>query len=103
MHCPILGSPGRGVHLRQCLTPKLKRMAVPSTLIRDLVLAVIYTFVAFGSLQLFATVNASASPIWPPTGLAIATLLLFGQELWPGVFAGAFVANLLTTKNVPVD
>ncbi|HEX4922131.1 MAG TPA: MASE1 domain-containing protein, partial [Candidatus Bathyarchaeia archaeon] len=60
-------------------------------------LAAIYTSVAFASLKLFATLNASASPVWPPTGLAIAVLLLYGSRLWPGVYVGAFLANYLNT------
>ncbi len=60
------------------------------------VLSAAYAFVAFGSLRLFATLNASSSPVWPPTGLAIAVLLLWGPELLPGVFVGAFAANWLT-------
>jgi len=59
-------------------------------------LSAVYALVAFGSLRLFATLNASSSPVWPPTGLAIGVLLLWGPELWPGVFLGAFAANLLT-------
>jgi len=60
--------------------------------------AAIYTAIAFASLRLFATLNASASPVWPPTGLAIAALLLWGRRLWPGVYVGAFAANFLTTS-----
>src|SRR5690242_13097871 len=59
-------------------------------------LSAVYALVAFGSLRLFATLNASSSPVWPPTGLAIAALLLWGRRLWPGIFLGAFLANLLT-------
>ena len=59
------------------------------------ILSAVYATVAFGSLRLFATLNASSSPVWPPTGLAIAVLLLWGPKLWPGVFLGAFVANSL--------
>ncbi|HVH14477.1 MAG TPA: MASE1 domain-containing protein [Candidatus Angelobacter sp.] len=59
-------------------------------------LSAVYALVAFGSLRLFATLNASSSPVWPPTGVAIAVLLLWGPRLWPGVFLGAFVANSLT-------
>jgi PAS domain S-box-containing protein len=44
-----------------------------------------------------AFVNASATAVWPPTGIAIAALLLFGRRLWPGVTAGAFLANLLNS------
>ncbi len=35
-----------------------------------------------------------AAPVWPPTGLALAALLLGGRTLWPGIFLGASVANL---------
>jgi PAS domain S-box-containing protein len=64
--------------------------------------AAVYTAIAFASLKLFATLNASASPVWPPTGLAIAALLLWGRRLWPGVYVGAFAANFLTT-NTPAS
>jgi signal transduction histidine kinase len=40
--------------------------------------------------------------VWPPSGLALAALLILGPRLWPGVFLGAFVANLLTGAPVPV-
>lgn len=62
-------------------------------------LAVVYAAMAFASLRLFATLNASASPVWPPTGLAIAALLIWSPRLWPGIYAGAFAANLLNTGN----
>ena len=45
---------------------------------------------------LFAGVNPSATAIWPPTGIAIASLLILGPGYWPAIFAGAFVANLMT-------
>ena len=43
-----------------------------------------------------ALVNASASAFWPPTGIALAALLLFGVRLWPAVFVGAFLVNITT-------
>jgi PAS domain S-box-containing protein len=33
-----------------------------------------------------------ASPVWPPAGIAVAVLLLFGHRLWPGILLGAFLA-----------
>jgi integral membrane sensor domain MASE1 len=54
-----------------------------------------------GKVGLFLAVgNASVSVVWPPTGIAIAALLLGGAELWPAVFAGAFLVNLTTTGDV---
>src|SRR5262249_2119058 len=47
-----------------------------------------------------AFVDASASAVWPPTGIAIAALLLFGEDLWPGVALGAFLVNIATSGAV---
>ena len=44
----------------------------------------------------FASVNASASPIWPPTGLALGLMLLRGYRIWPAILAGAIGANVET-------
>lgn len=75
-------------------------LRTPSWILRNCALAALYAAIAWGSLRLFATLNASASPVWPPTGLALAALVLAGNRLAPGVFLGAFVANLLTAGTV---
>ncbi len=62
--------------------------------------ALVYFALARASLH-FASLNASATPIWPPTGLAIALLLLRGNALVPAIIAGAFAANFLVTPSVP--
>ena len=43
-----------------------------------------------------ASINPSASPIWPPTGLALAAVLLGALRIWPAIFIGAFAANATT-------
>src|SRR5690349_15950912 len=43
-----------------------------------------------------ASVHTNVSPIWPPTGIALAAVLLFGVRVWPGVFLGALLVNLTT-------
>ncbi|HTG96976.1 MAG TPA: MASE1 domain-containing protein [Burkholderiales bacterium] len=35
-----------------------------------------------------------ATAVWPPSGIAVAALLLGGRRLWPAVLAGSFFANL---------
>jgi signal transduction histidine kinase len=56
-------------------------------------LVVVY-FLA-GKLGLhFAFVHASASPVWPPTGIALAAVLLLGVRAWPAIFIGAFLVNI---------
>ena len=42
---------------------------------------------------LLAFLHVSASPVWPPTGTALAALLLFGIRFWPAIFVGAFLVN----------
>ena len=60
-----------------------------------ILLAAIYAGAARGGLVLDA-IAGFATLVWAPTGIAIAALLLFGYRLWPAIFVGAFVANLLT-------
>ncbi|MCQ8116156.1 CHASE domain-containing protein [Methylomonas rosea] len=36
-----------------------------------------------------------ASPIWPPAGIALAAVLLWGNRIWPGIWFGSFLTNLL--------
>src|SRR3982075_3508750 len=63
------------------------------------VLTVVY--LAAGHLFLkLAFLNASASPVWPPAGIALAALLLLGYRAWPAVFIGAFLVNATTAGNV---
>src|ERR1051325_4534151 len=47
-----------------------------------------------------ASINASASAVWPPSGLAFAALLIWGPRLWPGVFLGAFLVNVATQGSI---
>jgi diguanylate cyclase (GGDEF)-like protein/PAS domain S-box-containing protein len=35
-----------------------------------------------------------ASPIWPPTGIALAALLIWGRNLWPAIWVGTYSLNL---------
>jgi signal transduction histidine kinase len=56
-------------------------------------LAVAYFVTARLGLALDA-VRGFATLVWPPTGIALAALLLFGHRAWPGVALGAFAANL---------
>jgi serine phosphatase RsbU (regulator of sigma subunit)/integral membrane sensor domain MASE1/anti-sigma regulatory factor (Ser/Thr protein kinase) len=42
----------------------------------------------------FATESVTA--VWPPTGIALAAVVLWGKGMWPGVALGAFAANVDT-------
>src|SRR5438105_1660282 len=63
------------------------------------VLTLVY-FIA-GKLGLkLAFLHASASPVWPPAGIALAALVLLGYRVWPAIFVGAFLVNATTAGNI---
>ena len=66
---------------------------------RTLAVGIAYFLLAKLGLQL-ASLNPSATPVWPPTGFALAMVLLFGQRVWPAVFAGALIANAITAGSL---
>src|SRR3954470_15179122 len=76
MSLPIMTRPGRDVAM-------------------NVGLAVLYVAAAQLGLT-FDAVAGFATLVWPPSGIAIAALVLFGIGLWPGIFVGAAVANALT-------
>lgn len=57
-----------------------------------LALAVAYALAArFGLSLAFTTRQVTA--VWPPTGIAVAAVWLWGYRVWPALFAGALLAN----------
>jgi two-component sensor histidine kinase len=62
-------------------------------------IAVIYVGLAKLSLAL-ASIHPSATPIWPPTGYALAVVLLLGYRISPAIFLGALLANVTTAGSV---
>src|SRR5512134_1054347 len=60
-------------------------------------------YIASAKLGLsLAFVAEQVTVVWPPTGIALAVLLLFGLQAWPGLAVGAFAANLTTNEPGPV-
>ena len=74
-------------------------MKRPATLIlrtplavQVILLAAIYFAVAKTSL-LLAIPPGYATAVWPPSGIALAALLILGNRVWPGVWLGAALVN----------
>jgi integral membrane sensor domain MASE1 len=61
-------------------------------LAKVVVLAGVYYGAAKLGLNL-AFAAPSVTAIWPPTGIALAAILLWGYRVWPGVALGALLAN----------
>src|ERR1043165_5932710 len=76
----------------------MKRSSLPPIGL-SLIIAVVYFAGAELGLSL-ATLHQNVTPVWPPTGIAIAALLIFGGRVWPGLFIGAPAANLPTSISV---
>src|SRR2546427_1951449 len=58
-------------------------------------------YVAAGKLGLtLAFEHASATAVWPPTGIALAAMLLYGYRVWPAIFVGAFLVNATTAGSI---
>ncbi|MFI1720572.1 MASE1 domain-containing protein [Streptomyces sp. NPDC020489] len=67
-------------------------------------LAVAGCYYAAGRLGLLwnlAVEGAVFTPIWPPTGIAVAGLLIFGLRVWPGIALGALLVVLHLTSLRP--
>lgn len=47
---------------------------------------------------LWATPPGYASPVWPPAGLGLAALLLWGQNRWLGIFLGSLLINFTSPR-----
>jgi signal transduction histidine kinase/CheY-like chemotaxis protein len=62
-------------------------------------LALIYFIAGKLSLNL-AFLNPSASPVWPPAGIALAALLVLGYRAWPAIFVSAFFVNFWTAGTI---
>lgn len=57
------------------------------------VVAVSYFVCARLSLD-FALVHGQVTPVWPPTGIAVVSMLVFGERMWPAIAVAAFAINL---------
>ncbi|GHH06028.1 membrane protein [Streptomyces lanatus] len=73
----------RRLRLRQQATDTL-RLAV--------VIAAYYGSAKLGLEQ--QLVRGQVTPFWPPTGIALVALLLWGLRMWPGIAIGALIVNV---------
>lgn len=58
--------------------------------IKIIVITAIYYFTARIG-QLMAIPPGNVTPVWPPSGIGLAVILLYGYRVWPIIFIGAFI------------
>src|SRR5262245_35844001 len=68
------------------------------TIPENLLVAAVYFVLARLSL-LLAFGNSKVFPVWAPAGFALAMMILFGYRMAPGIWLGAFIANLVVFES----
>jgi len=71
------------------------------SMIKILLVAILYFISAKMVAPLSLVESGSIFAIWPPTGIAFASLFLYGYRIWPGVFIGALALNMTLTPFIP--
>jgi len=66
------------------------------------IIAVLYVGVASTAL-LFPAITAIQTPLWPPSGVALALILLRGYRIWPGILVGSFSATAISSGMLTVQ
>src|SRR2546425_1011889 len=80
-------------------TPAPASQTTPSYPALLILLTVVYYLAGKLGLTL-AIVHSSATAVWAPTGIAIASMLILGYRVWPAIFVGAFLVNVTTAGSV---
>ena len=63
-------------------------------LVEALAIAIVY--IATAQLGFLAAVSpGNVTVVWPPSGIALAAMLLLGYRVWAGVWLGSFLVNVL--------
>ncbi len=71
----------------------LRRTGLAGDGLRLALVAVTYYVSARLGLEL-ALVHGQVTPVWPPTGIALVAILVFGVKVWPAIAVAAFAVNL---------
>jgi integral membrane sensor domain MASE1 len=84
-----MSSAARGERLRRYTAGALQVAAVT---------AAYYVSAKIGLQQ--QLVRGQVTPLWPPTGIALVVLMLWGLRMWPGIALGAFVVNVMLGPSI---
>src|SRR6478672_1529403 len=62
-----------------------------------LIIAAIY-FGFSESTRILPAINPAATPLWPPTGFALALVLLRGYRIWPAILVGSLSPYIMAGR-----
>ncbi|HYV56899.1 MAG TPA: MASE1 domain-containing protein [Candidatus Nitrosopolaris sp.] len=81
----------------------MAREPVRYRLVTRLTLGLALAAVYFGAAKLgltMAFVAEQVTTVWPPTGIALAAILVLGPAVWPAIALGAFLANVTAHESL---
>ncbi|MCW7480555.1 ATP-binding protein [Leptospira kanakyensis] len=59
-----------------------------------LLISVFILYLVVGKLSLhLSSIDGYSTPVWPPAGLALGFVIIFGKRVWPALFLGAYFTN----------
>ncbi len=84
------------------MLPDAHHQQVLVRFIEILLLALVYFITALAAHSM-ALPPANITPVWIPSGIVLAVLLLNGYRLWPGIFLGAFSVTVFACTDAGID
>ena len=79
----------------------IKRRSLLFYLLADIVIFIVYSLTASIGLG-FDAVSGFATLVWPPTGIALVSVLILGYHVWPAIALGAYFVNASAGAPAPV-
>ena len=78
--------------------PVLRSVRNAATYLLELT-SVAASYVSLAEVELILpSINPTATPLWPPTGFALALILLRGYRIWPAILLGSFSSSAMTGR-----
>jgi signal transduction histidine kinase/ActR/RegA family two-component response regulator len=98
---PLVHAPYSPLSLVKMQLVNRQEMAITRrpVLFLSITLAVAAVYFGAGKVGLsLASLAEQITLVWPPTGIALAAVLLFGYRVWPGIALGAFLVNVASQE-----
>src|SRR5438445_9717288 len=73
--------------------------SIATYLVEFLIVAAIFIGLAEPA-RLLPAINPAATPLWPPTGFALALVLLGGYRIWPAILVGSVSPYLMAGRSL---
>lgn len=86
------------------LRPAPEWLYWPSSFYKQVILILIISifYYSTGSIGLLLSIpNTNVSTVWPPSGIALAAGLLYSYRIWPAIFLGSLINNLVEFSDDP--